>query len=256
MIVDLERKWLKRAKCKETNTDLFFADHAEIGKGFKPSKLVAEQWEEAKEVCIECPVMVECMRDAIGEPLGVWGGLDPVERRDLRAKRSLSVQRLPQGSAQRRQYAALAHRLANTPRYGNREAARIMGLSLSLVGVLVAEHQKVIDAAEAARKAKAKVVDLPLPDAPWPKSPPSKGDGWIRRRGDVSHAYYLGETEDGAWFYMKSPISGREDSLSWFKRRDVQLTRDMPRVVKHRVGEQSRIYGTTISPKRPAAKAG
>lgn len=40
-------------------------------------------WSEAKAVCRRCPVSAECLAHAIehGESDGVWGGLDPNERR-------------------------------------------------------------------------------------------------------------------------------------------------------------------------------
>lgn len=257
MIVDLERQWVSKAHCKGSGNDLFFAD-INLQKGLKthPTKKVRAQWEAAKEVCIECPVMFACLRDSLGEVDGVWGGTDPLERMALRGKHSSEVRNLPHGP-KRREYARLAHQLANTPRYGNREAQRIMGLALSLVGELVEEHEAVLEARQKAAQARlAKVVDLPLPEAEWPDAPPVDGDAWVLREGAVSRAYYLGETEDGEWFFMKALLA-RDESLSWFKKRDVRLMREVGRKVMHRVGETSRIYGTTISPRRSdRAKAG
>jgi WhiB family redox-sensing transcriptional regulator len=41
---------------------------------------------EAKQVCGQCPVKAECLAYALDsrEAYGIWGGLDPDERRDLR----------------------------------------------------------------------------------------------------------------------------------------------------------------------------
>lgn len=265
MVVDLNRHWLRKARCRNQGSDLFFPDHTPIAqapssksarKQPAPSSAVRKQWEEAKEVCIECPVMVQCGRDFLGEIEGVWGGLDPLERVALRDERTAMVYSLPPGP-QRRQWTSLAYRLANSPRCGVKEAERILGLAPGTVSVLVKEFGDELKTQAARAADGGKVVDLPLPDVEWPASPPATGDGWVHRRGTVVHAYYLGETEDGAWLYMKGPISGKEDSLSWFRARDVQLTSNVGRTVKHRVGETSRIYGTTISPKYGAAtKAG
>jgi len=45
-------------------------------------------WAAAKTICADCPVQAACLDDAIayGEPAGVWGGLDPIER-DVEARR-------------------------------------------------------------------------------------------------------------------------------------------------------------------------
>jgi len=42
--------------------------------------------ERAKAVCAACPVVAECLDDAMqrGERYGIWGGLDPDERQSLR----------------------------------------------------------------------------------------------------------------------------------------------------------------------------
>jgi WhiB family redox-sensing transcriptional regulator len=39
----------------------------------------------AKQVCAACPARVDCLDYAlrVSEPLGIWGGLDPAERRAL-----------------------------------------------------------------------------------------------------------------------------------------------------------------------------
>jgi hypothetical protein len=44
--------------------------------------------DEAKAMCIECPMQIECLRGAIerNEPDGVWGGLTAKERKQLRKR--------------------------------------------------------------------------------------------------------------------------------------------------------------------------
>jgi hypothetical protein len=34
-------------------------------------------------VCGSCPVVLECLRAGLGEEHGVWGGLTPLDRRNL-----------------------------------------------------------------------------------------------------------------------------------------------------------------------------
>jgi WhiB family transcriptional regulator, redox-sensing transcriptional regulator len=72
--------WRARAACRGPETALFFP----------PSS--AERREDrdlrearAKGICRECPVRRECLEYAlrVGEPHGIWGGLNETERRGL-----------------------------------------------------------------------------------------------------------------------------------------------------------------------------
>lgn len=40
---------------------------------------------EAKRICRECVVQVQCLRYGLEEPYGVWGGTSPAERSALRS---------------------------------------------------------------------------------------------------------------------------------------------------------------------------
>jgi WhiB family redox-sensing transcriptional regulator len=44
---------------------------------------------KAKQICVRCPVIVECRHHAltVQEPYGIWGGLDEGERRAAFARR-------------------------------------------------------------------------------------------------------------------------------------------------------------------------
>lgn len=264
MIVDLEKKWLPRAKCREFGNDLFFTDHGVdlFRHRGKPSKQVVAKWERAKDICYDCPVMLQCARDFLGEVEGVWGGWDPLERRAERLKHSERVADLPPGP-ERREYARLAYFLRKHPRYRKGDTERIMGLREGTINTLVKDHEAVLAAQKAAEErrrakaAEATVTEIKRPKIRWPGKSPEGADGWVHHHGNVVRAYYLGETEDGQWMFMKAPLSDREDSMSWFRKRDVRLTRTVVRTVRRRVGETSRIYGTVISPHRGAAtKAG
>ena len=71
--------WQELAKCRDGDPEVFFptsyrsADHA-------------------RYICSECLVRDRCLMIALkrGEPHGIWGDLDPYERREVmrRAKRS------------------------------------------------------------------------------------------------------------------------------------------------------------------------
>ena len=48
----------------------------------------AEAIEAAKSLCAECPIRAQCLQVAVEtkQPLGVWGGLTPEERKALRKR--------------------------------------------------------------------------------------------------------------------------------------------------------------------------
>jgi len=70
---DTARKWTARALCVGADPELFFPP----GDG---------RATEARHICAMCPVSGQCLAYAVtaGEPFGVWGGLDPRERQNLR----------------------------------------------------------------------------------------------------------------------------------------------------------------------------
>lgn len=71
--------------CAETAPDIFFIDSDD---GATPAEVYAGR-KIAKQICSECPYQVECAEWAIdkGETLGIWGGLTPRERSDIRRAR-------------------------------------------------------------------------------------------------------------------------------------------------------------------------
>lgn len=64
--------WFMRGLCRDGDPDELFVD------GMKAQK-------EARTLCFECPVRVECLADALNNRVdwGVWGGMTQWERRDL-----------------------------------------------------------------------------------------------------------------------------------------------------------------------------
>ena len=70
--------WLRDAACRDSDTRLWFADHAEDPRLKK----------ELRKTCFGCPVLAECQDYAVKhEKHGFWGGMTPQERGRLRLAR-------------------------------------------------------------------------------------------------------------------------------------------------------------------------
>lgn len=72
--------WVQQAICPTTDVEAFFPE-----KGGSPR--------EAKRVCAECPVRIQCLQYALehNEKHGIWGGLTDRERRGLKKAPALKV---------------------------------------------------------------------------------------------------------------------------------------------------------------------
>jgi WhiB family transcriptional regulator, redox-sensing transcriptional regulator len=71
--------WRDQARCREVDPDLFFP----IGDG----RLGQRQIAQAKSVCAECPVAVECLAFAMRcLPDGIAGGTTAAERSEMRRR--------------------------------------------------------------------------------------------------------------------------------------------------------------------------
>lgn len=70
--------WRSDAACRDTNPDLFFP------VGTTGNAVV--QIEQAKAVCLACPVVSECLEFALttNQDAGIWGATSEEERRKLR----------------------------------------------------------------------------------------------------------------------------------------------------------------------------
>src|SRR5438552_7734272 len=77
--------WQDRARCREYDPEIFFPEKGGSSR-------------EAKRVCAECPVRIECLNYALrrDERYGVWAGMS--EREPRRPKRMASWPVPPAGS--------------------------------------------------------------------------------------------------------------------------------------------------------------
>jgi WhiB family redox-sensing transcriptional regulator len=98
--------WRHRAICRDEDPELFFPTGEEHCTGRPPTGPVAAQNDEAKAVCLRCPVVSDCLAWAVDEglPFGVAGGMTADERRALRphrprAKRTTPVRGRPRRRA-------------------------------------------------------------------------------------------------------------------------------------------------------------
>ncbi len=69
-------EWQLDAACAGLDTALFYQADNERGMS------VRNRERKAKAVCARCPVVDECLRNALAsnEPYGVWGGMSADER--------------------------------------------------------------------------------------------------------------------------------------------------------------------------------
>lgn len=69
--------WKQRANCLGVDPDLFFPQRG-------------ESTSEAKAVCAQCEVRLDCLEYALGgeRTFGIWGGLSVGERKRLRKTRN------------------------------------------------------------------------------------------------------------------------------------------------------------------------
>lgn len=78
---DQVRDWRDQAVCSSEEVTQIFFPVGVTGQA-------AVQIEDAKAVCVECPVRQECLEYAIttNQEYGIWGGTSEEERRVLRRK--------------------------------------------------------------------------------------------------------------------------------------------------------------------------
>lgn len=77
MILDEHPEWMTEAACGPLPKEIFFPENLRSG-----SLRIAVA--TAFATCAKCPVRSQCLQHAIAEEefdFGIWGGLDPAERR-------------------------------------------------------------------------------------------------------------------------------------------------------------------------------
>lgn len=85
-----DQAWTQQAACAEEGAPPMF-----------PHALDLQGNEAAKATCSGCPVRSKCLDEALSrnESFGVWGGLDPDERRSMKRQKQNRVNRQKQRDA-------------------------------------------------------------------------------------------------------------------------------------------------------------
>ena len=75
---EAENDWRQDAACSGMDPEYFFSSEEIAAKRERPEREAG-----AKDICARCEVRDECLAYAIeaGERYGIWGGLNPAERR-------------------------------------------------------------------------------------------------------------------------------------------------------------------------------
>ncbi|WP_290443981.1 WhiB family transcriptional regulator [Streptomyces sp. MP131-18] len=205
--------WRPDKACASEALNTFFPT-GPTGPDNPPSKPAIAAAERAKELCARCPVMLECRRDTLGEPYGVWGGRAEWERRARRRQVAASVATWPVD--RRLAWGRLCHQLYAASGRWTRVQERT-GLLIWVAQKLAAEHKRSLP-----RK---------LPPAPpegaitrvldWPENPGTK-HAWVWQGGRMKDAHIRGVTPDETYYYA-SVASGRGHSHAWVRREHVRI---------------------------------
>jgi WhiB family transcriptional regulator, redox-sensing transcriptional regulator len=85
--VDSTWFWQEHGSCREADPVVFF--HPQNERGLARMR----RDREAKKICADCPVRVECADYAIRarEPYGVWGGLSEDDRKAMYVRLGLTA---------------------------------------------------------------------------------------------------------------------------------------------------------------------
>ena len=81
--------WHGRAECRGVDIEVFFRQR----RAGRPRSVDPVEWDdaEAKSVCAVCEVTAECLAEGMRtKSEGVWGGLNPDERKALRARQGVA----------------------------------------------------------------------------------------------------------------------------------------------------------------------
>ena len=74
------------ALCAQTDPELFF-----------PDKVENQYSHLAKQICVQCPVRIQCLTWALqnDEEFGIWGGFSPKERNEIKRKGVKNLASIP-----------------------------------------------------------------------------------------------------------------------------------------------------------------
>lgn len=215
----------------------------------KPRPAVQEQWDKAKETCIECPVFVQCRERCWGEEYGVVGGTDQYERYLYRRRRQAWYKRLDDVQKQ-----ALKNLVYS--RTGRRSLEAISGetgLPVGQIRSMLKERQNALDEARKAAAAAARDAVGWTPTVVWPKGHPEMGDGWLWREGEVHQGHYVSQTRDGSWVRMKFRAR-KTPVIRWFPAAHVDLRTQVVPVYAERSGTvSSGVRAESSDNREPAA---
>lgn len=245
---DPARPWMEHPgkACAKLSLDeamnTFFAGPDAIVKNVGPRVVAA--WNRAKDICDTCPVLAPCRRDTLGEPAGVWGGRDAVERAS--ARKALSARAAKWSPEFRAQVAEqiylLRHETRDTRDF--QEIKLITGINSGLAHRLYdeeAERRKASrearDAAWAAQAPREEPEGLSLPDLP---EEPGKRHLWAIHMGVVRDAHYLAHSRDGTHVYVELRDS-MAMTRTWLPLGRVRFYTDPERVTKPMKGRKA--YG-------------
>lgn len=83
--MDEQREWSDKARCRNFDPKLFDTSTKQ-GR-----TVVTKETERAQEICLGCPVMMDCLIHAAFYEIntGIWGGLTPEERDAWAAREGL-----------------------------------------------------------------------------------------------------------------------------------------------------------------------
>jgi WhiB family redox-sensing transcriptional regulator len=78
--------WMAEAPCRGSSVAFFVDDGIDFPRAAAQRRVT---YAEARRICSTCPLTEPCLEYALAShaEYGVWGGLDPVERRALERER-------------------------------------------------------------------------------------------------------------------------------------------------------------------------
>lgn len=197
-----------------------------------PGAATQRAWDQAKEICIECPVFLRCRAGALGAEYGVVGGWDEHERHLLR--RRLARQLAVKETAERAQLAERLHaRHAGGLGESPQVIARGTGYSTEAVRSLIAEHEALLEQRLPAKPAPVVAVrdDTPV----FPVGSPPRADGWAWYRSRAYAAHYVAQTGDGKYLLVKVKPHAAQ-TLRWMPAELVSIRTKIAPVVREWVG--------------------